>query len=105
VKNPNTYFCIKESNVYKRRQRKPPSKKEQGGKPHMHMPGEQEGMPQHHYCPPAKLAKIGTQNTMMKNNKNTLHDFSPHIPPKTPKGNRSGSTNEMLHSDTTIKTQ
>jgi hypothetical protein len=50
------------------------------------------------------VAKIGTQSTM-KSNIKTLHEFSPHIPQKTSKGNKSRSTNEMLHADITPKTQ
>jgi hypothetical protein len=38
----------------KKKKWKPPSKKEQGGKSHMPKPEEQEGMPQHQHCPPAK---------------------------------------------------
>jgi hypothetical protein len=33
----------------------------------------------------------------MKSNIKTLHEFSPHTPPKTPKGKISRSTNKMLH--------
>jgi hypothetical protein len=36
----------------------------------------------------------------MKSRK-TLDELSPHIPPKTPKRNKSSSTNEMLHTDIT----
>jgi hypothetical protein len=40
----------------------------------------------------------------MKMRKKTLHEFSPHIPPKTPKRS-SSSTNEMLHTDIIVRTQ
>jgi hypothetical protein len=46
------------------------------------------------------VAEIGTQSTMM-----TLHEFLPHIPPKTPKGNTSSSTNEMMHTDVIVRAQ
>jgi hypothetical protein len=71
-------------------------------------PEEQEGMPQHEHSPPHLLqsvAKVGTQITMTGSTK-TLNEFSPHIPPKTPKTNISSSmTNELLHADITVKTQ
>jgi hypothetical protein len=41
----------------------------------------------------------------MKSNKKPLHELSPHIPQKTPKRNISCSTNEMSHTDITIKAQ
>jgi hypothetical protein len=44
---------------------------------------EHDRMPQHQHCP---SAKIGNQS-VMKSNKETLHEFSPHIPPKMSKGN------------------
>jgi hypothetical protein len=44
------------------------------------------------------ITEIRAQNTM-KSSKKTLHELSPHIPPKTPKGNRSSSTNEMMHTN------
>jgi hypothetical protein len=50
------------------------------------------------------VAEIGTQNTMMSSGK-TLHEFSPHIPPKTPKRNINSSTNEIMHTDITLKAQ
>jgi hypothetical protein len=50
------------------------------------------------------VAEIGTQSTM-KRSKKTLHEFSPHKPPKTPKKNRSSSMNEMLKRDTTARAQ
>jgi hypothetical protein len=50
------------------------------------------------------VVEIGTQSTMKSNTK-TLHEFSPLIPQKTPKGSKSSSTNEMLHTDITIKAQ
>jgi hypothetical protein len=41
----------------------------------------------------------------MKSNKKTLHEFTSHIPSKTPKGNKSSSTNEMLQTGTTVRAQ
>jgi hypothetical protein len=41
----------------------------------------------------------------MKRSKKTLQEFSPQVPHKLPKGNVSGSTNEMLHADLIVKTQ
>jgi hypothetical protein len=40
-------------------------------------PEEQEGMPRHQHCPPAKRreARAGTQSTM-KSSRKTLHEFS-----------------------------
>jgi hypothetical protein len=40
------------------------------------------------------VAEIGTQSAM-KSGRKTLHKFSSHIPPKTPKRKRSRSTNKM----------
>jgi hypothetical protein len=50
------------------------------------------------------IAKIGTQSTM-KSGVKTLHELSPQTPPKLSKGNKRGSTDEMLHADITIITQ
>jgi hypothetical protein len=47
------------------------------------------------------VAKTRTQSTM-KSSRKTLHEFSPHIPQKTPIGNRSRYANEMQHVDITI---
>jgi thymidylate synthase len=45
------------------------------------------------------IAEKGTQSAM-KSSRKTLHEFTSHIPPKTPKRNRiSRSTNEMLFTD------
>jgi hypothetical protein len=41
----------------------------------------------------------------MKSSRKTLHEFTSHIPQKTPKRNRSRSTNKMLHTDITVRTQ
>jgi hypothetical protein len=49
-------------------------------------PDEHEGMPQHQHCPPVSVAEIGTQNAM-KSSRKTLHEFTSHIPHKTPKRN------------------
>jgi hypothetical protein len=46
------------------------------------------------------VAEIGIHSTM-KSNRKTMHEFSPHIPHKTPKRNISRSTDEMLHTDIT----
>jgi hypothetical protein len=46
-------------------------------------------------------AEIGTQSAM-KSSKKTLHEFTSHIPPKTPKRNISRSTNEMMLTDIII---
>jgi hypothetical protein len=37
----------------------------------------------------------------MKSSRKTLHEFTSHIPTKTPKRNISSSTHEMLHTDAT----
>jgi hypothetical protein len=50
------------------------------------------------------VAGIETHSTT-KNNRKTLHEFTSHIPPNTTKGNRSSSTNEMLHTDVTSRAQ
>jgi hypothetical protein len=42
------------------------------------------------------VAEIGTQGAV-KSSRKTLHEFTSHIPPKTPKRKISRSTNEMLH--------
>jgi hypothetical protein len=39
------------------------------------------------------ISEIGTHNSTMKSSIKTLHEFTSHIPPKTPKGNISSSTN------------
>jgi hypothetical protein len=44
------------------------------------------------------VTEIRTQSTM-KGSRKTLHELSPHIPPKTPKRNISSSTKEILHTD------
>jgi hypothetical protein len=76
-----------------KKQWRPPSKKRNKPKPE-----EYEGMPQHQHCPPAK--RHGDRNPKyMKGSKKTLHELSPHIPPKTPKRNISSSTKEILHMD------
>jgi hypothetical protein len=50
-------------------------------------------------------AETGTQ-TAMKSSRKTLHEFTSHIPQKTPKRERSRSTNEMMHNtDITVTTQ
>jgi hypothetical protein len=41
----------------------------------------------------------------MRSNKKTLHEFTPHITPKSPKGNKSRWTNEIMHADISIRTQ
>jgi hypothetical protein len=48
------------------------------------------------------VAEIGTKSTM-KSSKKTLPKLSPHTPQKTPKGNSSSSTKEMLHTDIIVK--
>jgi hypothetical protein len=50
------------------------------------------------------VAEIGTQSTT-KSSKKTLHDFSSYILQNTPKMTRSSSTNEMLHTDITVRAQ
>jgi hypothetical protein len=50
------------------------------------------------------VAEIGTQSTMKRSMK-TLHELSPHIPPKTPKRNISSYTNEMLHTNIPVIAQ
>jgi hypothetical protein len=50
------------------------------------------------------VAEIGTQS-VMKSNRKTLHELSPHIPPITPIRNISSLTNEMLHTDINVGTQ
>jgi hypothetical protein len=50
------------------------------------------------------IAEIETRSTM-KSSRKTLHELSPHIPPKTPKTNISSSTNEMLHTDINVRAQ
>jgi hypothetical protein len=47
------------------------------------------------------VAEIGTHSAMKSNNK-TLHEFTAYIPPKTPK---IMSTNEMLHTDISVRAQ
>jgi hypothetical protein len=47
------------------------------------------------------IAEIEAQSTL-KGSRKTLHELSPHIPPKTPTRKRSSSTNEMLYTDITI---
>jgi hypothetical protein len=84
---------------YKKKQWRPPSKKEERRK--KSKPEEQEGMPQHQHCPPKRNAEIRAQSAM-KSSRKTLHEFTSHIPPKTPKRNGSSSTNEMLQTDITI---
>jgi hypothetical protein len=51
-----------------------------------------------------RVAEIGTQSAT-KSSRKTLHEFSSHIPPKTPKRNISRLTNEMLHTDITVRAQ
>jgi hypothetical protein len=41
----------------------------------------------------------------MKSSRKTLHEFSSHIPQKTPKRKRSRSTNKMLHTDIAVRAQ
>jgi hypothetical protein len=41
----------------------------------------------------------------MKNNMKTLHEFTTYIPPKTPKRNKSSSTNEMSQTDINARAQ
>jgi hypothetical protein len=48
------------------------------------------------------VSEIGTQCTM-KNINGTLHELTPHIPQKTSKMNTSSSTNEILHTDITVR--
>jgi hypothetical protein len=67
-------------------------------------PEEHEGTPQRQHCPPKSVAEIGTQS-VMKSSRKTLHEFTSHIPPKTPKKNISIPTNEMLHTDITVIAQ
>jgi hypothetical protein len=50
------------------------------------------------------VSEIGTQSAM-KSSKKTLHEFTSHIPQKTPKRNISRSKNEMLHTDITVRAQ
>jgi hypothetical protein len=50
------------------------------------------------------VAKIRTQS-IMKSNRETLHEFSTHIPQKPSKGTKSRSTNEMMRADITIRSQ
>jgi hypothetical protein len=50
------------------------------------------------------VAEIRTQSPM-KSSRKTLHELTSHIPPKTPKRNISGSTNEMLHTDIVVRAQ
>jgi hypothetical protein len=90
------YFQIKTNFL----QEKPPSKKKKRG---------ENLSPRHrkacHSISTALLqgiAEIGTQSAMRSSRK-TLHELSPHIPQKTPKRNKSSSTNEMLHTDITVR--
>ena len=50
------------------------------------------------------VAEIRTQSAM-KSSRKTLHEFSSHIPQKTPKRKRSRSTNKMLHTDINVRAQ
>jgi hypothetical protein len=50
------------------------------------------------------VAEIGSESAM-KSSRKTLHEFTSHIPPKTPKRNISRLTNEMLHTDITVRAQ
>jgi hypothetical protein len=87
--------------AYKKRQWKPPSKKEKGGKkPHMPInPRNKKACHSISAVLMQNVAKIGTQSIMKRSIK-TLLEFSPqHIHQKTSKGNISRSTNEMLHAD------
>jgi hypothetical protein len=58
-------------------------------------PEEQEGMPQGQHCPPAKRRGDRNPKYHEEQQKDVARIHVAH-PPKTPKRNRSRSTNEML---------
>jgi hypothetical protein len=68
-------------------------------------PVEHEGM--RHSISTALLKSVAERGThsAMKSSKKTLDEFTSHIPPKTPNMNICGSTNEMLHTDITLRAQ
>jgi hypothetical protein len=68
---------------YNKKQWRPPIKKKKREKK-LPRPEEQEGMPQRQHCPLEKRRRdrtIGTQSAM-KSIRNTLHEFTSHIPQK-----------------------
>jgi hypothetical protein len=85
---------------YKKKQHKPPSEKKKRGK--KLYPRNTKACHNISTALLKSITEIGTQSTM-KSSKKTFHELSPHIPPKTPKRNTSRSTNEMLHTDMTVK--
>jgi hypothetical protein len=83
-----------------------PSKKEQGGKnPTYLSPRNKKACHSIVTALLSSVAKIETQSTM-KTNRKTLNEFSPCIPAKTSKLNVSRSTSDiMIYTDITVRTQ
>jgi hypothetical protein len=91
------------SNFYKKKQWRPVSKKRTREK--NLSPSNKKACHSVSTALLQSVVEIGTQSTM-KSNIKTLHEFASHIPPKTPKRNKSCSTNAMLQTtDINVRAQ
>jgi hypothetical protein len=100
--SPRSWSNNIQKNSYKKKQWRPPSKKKKRGE--SLNPRNKKACHNVSIALLQRVAEIGTQSTM-KSSKKTLHEFTPHIAPKTPKRNNSSANSKMLQTDITVRAQ